>query len=211
VETEPSLRERKKQETHVRLFVTAVALFAERGFENVSVAEIADASGVSKVTLFNYFPTKEDLVLAPMEEHRDDMARAVRERATGESAVEAIRRDFIARIESDDPSTGVSDVPAVMQTRTIIMASRSLQERVVMFTMRAEELLADVLAEEAGDDTIVARVAAGQIARTRHLLVVDNVTRLVGGESIDVVRPRAVDNAERAFRVLEVGLGSYCR
>lgn len=75
-----SLRERKKLQTRHRLLAAATALFAERGFDKVSVAEIAEAAEVSKMTVFNYFAGKEDLVLAPMEEHIGDVARAVRDR-----------------------------------------------------------------------------------------------------------------------------------
>ncbi len=63
------LRERKKRETRRRLLETATTLFSERGFDQVSVAEIADAADVSKMTVFNYFDSKEDLVFAPLEEH----------------------------------------------------------------------------------------------------------------------------------------------
>lgn len=76
-----SLRERKKLQTRHRLLAAATELFAERGFDKVSVAEIAEAADVSKMTVFNYFSGKEDLVLAPMEQHVGDVARAVRNRA----------------------------------------------------------------------------------------------------------------------------------
>ena len=56
------LRERKKQQTRELLAETARRLFTERGFERVSVAEIARVADVSEKTVFNYFPTKEDLV-----------------------------------------------------------------------------------------------------------------------------------------------------
>lgn len=81
------LRERKKIQTRRRLLAEAARLFGERGFDQVSVAEIAEAADVSKMTVFNYFDSKEDLVLAPMEEHIGDVAQVVRDRVHGESAV----------------------------------------------------------------------------------------------------------------------------
>ncbi|SCD65425.1 transcriptional regulator, TetR family, partial [Streptomyces sp. SolWspMP-sol7th] len=59
----PGLRERKRLQTYRHVSETAIALFLARGFDAVPVAEIAAVAGVSKPTLFRYFPTKEDLVL----------------------------------------------------------------------------------------------------------------------------------------------------
>src|SRR3954452_12818478 len=102
------LRERKKLQTAMRIYRTAVELFVERGFDAVSVAEIADAAEVSKMTVFNYFGTKEDLVFRPTEEHFGDAARAFREREPGESAVDAVRRQFLDMVEARDPSIGLN-------------------------------------------------------------------------------------------------------
>ncbi|MER6799893.1 TetR/AcrR family transcriptional regulator, partial [Amycolatopsis mediterranei] len=68
---DPGLRERKKQATRLLISNVATGLFAERGFEEVTVAEIAEAAGVSKMTVFNYFPRKEDLFL---DRHADRLA-----------------------------------------------------------------------------------------------------------------------------------------
>src|SRR3954452_2625164 len=101
------LRERKKLQTERRIYRTAVELFVERGFDNVSVQEIADAAEVSKMTVFNYFGSKEDLVFVPVEDHFSDAARAVRERKPGESAVDAVRRQFLEMAEARDPAIGL--------------------------------------------------------------------------------------------------------
>lgn len=63
------LRERKKRQMYERLSDTAVELFLERGFEQVTVADVAAAVDVSKPTLFRYFPAKEDLVLHRLADH----------------------------------------------------------------------------------------------------------------------------------------------
>ncbi|WP_433202886.1 TetR/AcrR family transcriptional regulator [Dactylosporangium sp. CS-047395] len=68
------LRERKKRQLRARLSATATHMFLERGFDAVRVAEIADACGVSERTVFNYFPTKESLLL----DRFDDTLTALR-------------------------------------------------------------------------------------------------------------------------------------
>ena len=71
-------RERKKQQTYRNVSDIAIRLFLEKGFDAVSVAEVAAAAGISKPTLFRYFPAKEDLVLHRFAEHEDEAARVVR-------------------------------------------------------------------------------------------------------------------------------------
>src|SRR5919199_376269 len=88
------LRERKKQRTRQLLVDTARRLFSERGFENVSVAEIARVAEVSQATVFNYFPTKEDLVYGGLETFEEELLAAIRERPRGQTVVAAFR-DFI--------------------------------------------------------------------------------------------------------------------
>ncbi|TMD28420.1 MAG: helix-turn-helix transcriptional regulator, partial [Chloroflexi bacterium] len=60
------LRERKKQQTRQQIFEASQHLFARRGFAEVKVAEVAEAANVSEMTVYNYFPTKEDLFYAGM-------------------------------------------------------------------------------------------------------------------------------------------------
>ncbi|MER6105536.1 helix-turn-helix domain-containing protein [Streptomyces sp. NPDC001832] len=203
-----SLRERKKLRTRRRLLTAATELFAERGFDKVSVAEIAEAAEVSKMTVFNYFASKEDLVLAPMEEHIGDVARVVRDRVTGESAAAAVRRQFLAAIEARDPSAGLSDAPVALGLRRLIQETPALLIRAHAFSMRSFDLLAEVLVEE-GEDPSIARIAAAQLISTRNALITANQMRLLAGESADAVAPDAVALAERGFDLLDKGLGGF--
>src|SRR4051795_48725 len=77
------LRERKKQQTRELIAETARGLFGERGFEAVTVAEIARAADVSTQTVFNYFPTKEDLVYWRLESFEEELLSTIRDRAPG--------------------------------------------------------------------------------------------------------------------------------
>ncbi|MFF2330386.1 MULTISPECIES: TetR/AcrR family transcriptional regulator [unclassified Streptomyces] len=203
-----SLRERKKLQTRRRLLAAATELFAERGFDKVSVAEIAEAADVSKMTVFNYFAGKEDLVLAPMEEHIGDVARVVGERAPGESATDAARRQFLAAVESRDPSVGMSDAPVVLGLRRLIQETPSLLIRAHAFSMRALDLLAEVLIEE-GEEPSTARIAAAQLISTRNALIAANQRRLLAGDSADAIAPDALALAAQGFDLLDKGLGGF--
>src|SRR3954452_17629013 len=88
---EPGLRERKKQRTRRLIADTARRLFAERGFERVTVAEIAREAEVSEATVFNYFPTKEDLFYSRLEAFEDELLQAIRTREPGTSVLAAFR------------------------------------------------------------------------------------------------------------------------
>ncbi|MEV0148409.1 MULTISPECIES: helix-turn-helix domain-containing protein [unclassified Nonomuraea] len=204
------LRETKKLQTQREIWEAAIRMFVERDFDDVSVAEIAAAVQVSRKTVFNYFATKEDIVLSPMEAHVDDAARVVRERAPGETAVAALRRDYLDRLAQRDASVGLNDAPHVLAVMRLIQTTPALQVRAFAFHQRAQELLERELAAQSGRDDVTARVAAAQIIYTRAALVAENLRRLFAGEPADAVHPDASADAERAFDLLEKGLGDYC-
>ncbi|NEB05310.1 TetR/AcrR family transcriptional regulator [Streptomyces sp. SID13726] len=204
------LRERKKLQTGMRIYRTAVALFHEKGFDAVSVQEIADASEVSKMTVFNYFGTKEDLVFKPMEEHFSDAARAVREREVGESAVEAVRRQFLEMIEGRDPSIGLNAEPFARRIRAVVMATPVLCERAYLSAEKGARELADLLIEETGDRTL-SLITAATLTATRQALVEEHHLRIDAGETVDEVAADAATRAERAFALVEGGLSGYGR
>src|SRR5436309_12552886 len=94
---ESGLRERKKEQTRQAIADAALRLFARRGFEEVTVAEVGRAADVSEGTVFNYFPTKEDLLYRQMESFEAALVDAVRERPAGESVPAAFRRIVLGR------------------------------------------------------------------------------------------------------------------
>src|SRR3954463_4871778 len=103
------LRERKKQETRQRLSNLATAMFAERGFDNVSVSEVAEAAGVSKMTVFNYFPRKEDLFFDRNPEIMALLAATVRERPAGSTPLAAVRDLVLRQLDEQHPVLGLAD------------------------------------------------------------------------------------------------------
>ena len=125
------LRERKKAQTRRLIADTAWRLFADRGFERVTVAEVAREAEVAVATVFNYFPTKEDLFFFRLEAFGADLVEAVAGRAGGEPALAAFRRQLLgaggllAQVEAGDDQ-------ALERLRTmnrVIAASPSLLAR----------------------------------------------------------------------------------
>ncbi|MFH8344671.1 TetR/AcrR family transcriptional regulator [Streptomyces sp. NPDC018045] len=206
---ELGLRERKKLQTERRVWRTAVELFLERGFEKVSVQEIAAAAEVSKMTVFNYYGSKEDLVLKPMEHHAGDVAQAVNTRGRGESAVAAVCRQFVEMLELRDPSVGLCDKEEVLSIRRLIVETPALLLRAYANRLHGLQQLAEVLERESGGDRMDAQVAAGQLMAARNALINENHRRLLAGEAADAVYPDAVAAAHRAFGLVERGLGGY--
>ncbi|MGW7524733.1 TetR family transcriptional regulator [Streptomyces sp. NPDC054783] len=195
---EMGLRERKKQKMYQDVSDIAVRLFLERGFDAVSVAEVAATAGISKPTLFRYFPAKEDLVLHRIADHETEAARVV----AGEAdPVDALRRHFLAGLERRDPVTGLNDHPAVLAFHTLLYGTPALVARAHSHLERSEAALAEALG--GGLD---ARLAAGQIIAVQRILAQENWRRVAAGERIEEVAPDAVRAAERAFRRLGEGL-----
>jgi AcrR family transcriptional regulator len=208
---ETGLRERKKRRMYETVSETAIRLFLEKGFDAVSVAEIAAAAEISKPTLFRYFPTKEDLVLHRIADHEQEAARVVTEgegmgAGTGEGAGEraplrALRRHFLDGLRRCDPVTGLNDDPRVLAYHALLYGTPSLVARVYAYQQRSEAALAEAL----GGD-LDARLAAGQIIAVQRILANENWRRIADGEPVERVRQDAVAAAERAFERLEAGL-----
>ncbi|MEU1577094.1 TetR family transcriptional regulator [Streptomyces collinus] len=197
--SDPGLRERKKQRMYETVSDIAVRLFMEKGFDAVSVAEVAAAAEISKPTLFRYFPAKEDLVLYRIADHEGEAARVVAQ--AGGTAVEALRRHFLEGLERGDPVTGLSDHPDVLAFHSLLYGTPSLVARAYTHQERSEAALAEVL----GGD-LDARLAAGQIMAVLRVLALENWRRIAAGERVADVRPDAMAAAERAFGRLAAGL-----
>jgi AcrR family transcriptional regulator len=195
------LRERKKQQTYQRVSDIAITLFLEKGFDAVSVAEIAAAAGISKPTLFRYFPAKEDLVLHRFADHEDEAARVVRAAGAGVSPVDALRRHFLEGLSREDPVTGLNGAPGVLAFHRLLYGTPSLVARAYEYQQRSEAVLAVALG-----DTLAARLAAGQIIAVQRILAQENWRRIAAGEAVEAVREDAVAAAEEAFGQLAAGL-----
>lgn len=196
-----SLRERKKERTRQAIADAAIAMFLRDGFDAVSTADIAAAVEISKPTLFRYFPTKEDLVVARFADHIGEAARVVGARGPREAPLEALHRHFRAGLDERDPVTGLCDHPQVLAFHRLVFGTRSLASRV------AELGAADVDALTAAlpGDGIRPRLVAVQVVAVQQMLARTNYAAIAAGRTADDVHPGAVAAADVAFALLRSG------
>ncbi|WP_181774867.1 TetR/AcrR family transcriptional regulator [Amycolatopsis pittospori] len=155
-QAEPGRRERKKAATRQALSGAARDLFLERGFDNVTVAEIADAADTAVSTLFAHFPGgKEALVLGHGGEREEALAAAVRNRADGVTILQALR-DFLATRGPFDPAPD----PLSRRVADLVVATPALRAYARTLWTGCEAALAEVIAEQAGEEAFSARLLA---------------------------------------------------
>ncbi|MGS2646752.1 MULTISPECIES: TetR family transcriptional regulator [unclassified Streptosporangium] len=193
------LRERKKEQTRRRIAAVALRLFAERGFDAVTVNEIAEAAEVAKVTLFKYFPTKESLVLRGV--GQEDLAGIVAARPPGQSPLEALRAYY--RGFATEPAEAVDRDTLIVQMR-VIFSSPALSSGANDLLHGQRLALARVLAEER--DELTAALMAAQITASVLTLQERFFRHLVSGASLDEAGSRLCGDVELAFDLLEHGL-----
>jgi AcrR family transcriptional regulator len=202
------LRERKKQRTLEAICQTAITLMLERGFDSVSVTEIAEAAEVSKMTVFNYFPTKEDIVLSQIEDHAEEAAAVVRTRPGEESPLGALRRHFLEQVTVGDPAVGANSEDRVLAFTRLVVETPSLMLRYTDQQLRAQHALTAALVEIPETDELTAAVAAAQIINVQRTLTGRNLARTLDGAAPTLVRRTGIAEANAAFDLLERGLAT---
>jgi AcrR family transcriptional regulator len=146
--TDPSpLRDRKKQRTKDELTAAAFELFAARGFDSVTVDEIAEQAWVSPRTFFRYFPSKEDVLWTDDEPFRALLRQTILERAGDEGALDAVRNAMVALTELLSP-----DSREILLRAQIIAGSPTLQSRDLLEHARWEATVEAAVAERLGVD-----------------------------------------------------------
>jgi AcrR family transcriptional regulator len=199
-------RERKKLRTREAIAEAARRLFVERGFDGVSVAEIAREADVSEATVFNHFPRKEDLVYQRLEDFEDELVRAVRDRPAGESIVAAFGR-FVLTPRGLLASSDQEAVTELTKVTRVIAESRALQIREREIYERYVRSLADVIAaEHPQEPEIVPWVIANALIGL-HRAVVDDVRRqvLAGVDPATIAKDVRV-RGQRALAALADGI-----
>ncbi|MFJ9696959.1 TetR/AcrR family transcriptional regulator [Kitasatospora sp. NPDC101183] len=235
--TKPSptenLREINKRRTREAISRVATRLFIDQGFDRTTIAEVAAAAGVAKMTVTNHFPRKEDLLLDLHEELAGRPARAVAARTPGESALAALRRDCLAALDRQDARLGFADqafARTIAESPALLARLRELHEL-------GETALAEALAEatrptpdpdntsadtddtdsadstDSTDDTahvdFESRVAAALLAAVDRSLFTEVFRRVLAGEEHSAITAAVRPSAVHAFDRLEGALGGF--
>jgi AcrR family transcriptional regulator len=141
------LRERKKRLTRAAIFAAAERLFSERGFENVTVAEIADAANISVKTLFTYVRAKEELVFSDDPNILDAVVAAVWNRAAGQSPLDVVTATLLAAVEDDTDGSDGAGRTGLEGFRLMIGQSPAVRSRLRVMWDETEDAVTDALAQ----------------------------------------------------------------
>jgi AcrR family transcriptional regulator len=201
------LRERKKRATRDAIAASARRLFAERGYDAVTVAEIAEAADVSEKTVFNHFAAKEDLVFAGGETRLAQLQAAIAQRPPGTSVLDVFRANSEAML--DTVAAGEGDDRLIVPR--IVRGSPALQERLAVGWEREAATLAAAIADATGadDDDIVPAVVARALAWTLVTIFRAAFDGLLAGEDPKHLAARLRPQSARAYDRLAAGLRDY--
>ena len=200
------LRERKKREARQHISDVATRLFAQRGFDAVTIAEIAETAGVSKATVTNYFPRKEDLLLDLQAEAEQLLVEAIRARPPGQPVVEAVRA-LMHRLLAQRHALSAAG-PGMVWFGRLVVGSPALLSRAREQREHLECAVARQLTEETGDP-IRADLVARLLLAAATTVVVTALRRLIAGEPATTVTTDQEQVIDQAFDLLAAGLCSY--
>lgn len=196
------LRERKKRQTQEAIAAAAMELFQAHGFDAVTVADVARAADVAEKTVFNHFPTKEDLVFFRSEDRLAAQVDAIRTRPPGTSisqVFEAHTLEMLARIES-------GRFERMMATPRLVRESPALQARLLTYWEREAHALTLAVGE---DDDVVAATAVRALAWAHRSIFRVAMKRLLAGEHPAMVAGELRLETRRVYSRLERGLAGF--
>ncbi len=161
------LRERKKQRTREQIIEAAMGLFAERGYNATTIADIATAADVAPRTFFSYFPSKEAVVFYNVDRDLDGLASALRNRLPDETAFDALRRWIDAMFDE-----WISEEDEALLRKRLCREDEGLANFQGGVMARIQELLLEAIAEDLGEPQDALRprlVAAAAMAALNSL------------------------------------------
>jgi AcrR family transcriptional regulator len=192
------LRERKKAETRQKISNIATLLFVRHGFDNVSVVDIARAANVSKMTVFNYFPRKEDLHFDRDQEPREIFRKTVIRRAPHTTIIRALENLPSDLARAEHPFANWNDATA--QYFETVRASPSLRARLRELRDETERDFVEALCDAAGtkDDPVAYVLASAFLAAWRIAYEAAERSR-VAGKRKAAIRAAFLDTFAIAF------------
>src|SRR5436190_10615944 len=193
------LRETKKLRTRQEIADKAMGLFVKRGFNHVTVAEVAAAAEVSEKTVYNYFPTKEDLFFDEVPDRERALVEAVRNRRPGESVASALER-----LQSTACRRMCSERFAIFAR--IIEESPALQAKELEVMARFTDALAGAIQSELGVHDLDAKVAANVLVTVQWQHFRNARAHALAGRHGPAAERKLRSELKRAYRLLEHGL-----
>jgi AcrR family transcriptional regulator len=200
------LRERKKQQTRRAIYEAAMKLFAERGFEATTIADIAAAADISPRTFFSYFSSKEEAVFPSFDAALEAFDRALRERPPGTTALDALR-DFIQRAAGEYMNSPEHiRLEARLRRESPAVAALDLRHQ-----HQFENRLAEAVAEDLGEPADALRprlVAAAAVAALQASSDKADLVLLEDPEKAEALRADPMPFLDDAMRFLQAGLAA---
>lgn len=197
----PTRRDRRKAQTRQRISDVATALFVQYGFDQVTVGQIAEAADVSKVTVFNHFPRKEDMLLDRGPEAVRLITDAVADRAPGETPLGALRRVLVERARTEEPLGGFAD--RFTGFWRLVADSPALRDRARELYQELESALAERLAEADPERRSDAALAAALALAAYRTAFRATASRMLAGAPAAEVVDDHIAAVERSLRAVE--------
>ncbi|MCT2592435.1 TetR/AcrR family transcriptional regulator [Streptomyces sp. N2-109] len=203
------LRERKKRQTRQLISDIATGLFLDRGFDRVTIAEIAEAAEVSVNTVYNYFPSKEDLFFDREPELIARSSALVRERQPGQSAADALLAQL--RKDLDERTVHVGMTEGYARFMECVRESPALLARMWVMQARVVQGLTETLREEAGatPDDPAPEVVATQLVGVNNTIFRTVSMGVAEGVGTDEISRRARRKLEAFVALLSDEVLNY--
>ena len=206
------VRENKKRRTRQLIEESAVALFAERGYDNVTMAEVARRADVSSATVFNHFATKDALIFSGLERFECELLDVIRARPVTESLPQAFR-SFVLAMNGSLTSSAPDAMRRLRTIAEIIESSVALRGREQQIYARYTDLLATLIADEtvADRDDPQPWVIANALMGVHRALVRQVRNALLANTPPAQIVRQVRRQASVAFAQLDRGLAGYGR
>jgi AcrR family transcriptional regulator len=197
------LRERKKLRTRQALVEASLRLFAEKGYEETTIAEIAASVDVSTRTFFSYFTSKEDVVFFDHQARADEALRVIADRHPGEPVADLLLRLAHQSLRSAYLDTGLAAELFPVRHR-LIMSVPALRSRGLHLLFDTQRRLAEALHQAYADeiDLTEAAAAVGAVAGAGHLAALTSIDRGEPPERVWEAGRRAVEITLRGLTSL---------